>query len=301
MERILILGASGYIGSQLVPALLEKGYIVRAAGKFLSKFNKYPWVNHPHVEIVEADVLDQQSLENACRDCAVVYYLVHSMGPDNRDFVQADRQAALNTVGSAEKAGVQRIVYLGGLGKDEKALSKHLRSRMEVLHILHAGKVPVTSLRAAMIIGHGSISFEILRTLVDRLPLMIAPRWIFTESQPIAGINVVHYLLGCLEAKETIGEVFDIGGADIVSYHQLMDIYADEAKLKKPFIIPVPLILLPVSFVWIEFITGYPPYIVRPLLEGLKNRVVCQDNRIKDLIPQPLLDCRQAIRLAIGR
>ncbi len=299
--RVLVLGASGYIGAQLVAVLLERGYMVRAAGRSLAKLERCSWAKHSRVEIIETNVLDKQNLQNICQDCEVVYYLVHSMNPYNKDFAQADRQAAHNTIESASKTGLRRIIYLGGLGEDEKTLSKHLRSRMEVLHILHSGNVPATSLRAAMIIGRGSISFEILRCLVNRLPVLITPWGGSTESQPIAVMNVIHYLVGCLGSELTAGQVFDIGGPDVLSYRDLMDIYIKEAGLRKRLIIPVPPILIPIlSFLWIGMVTPYPAYIVRPLMEGLRNRVVCQDNRIRDIIPQKLLNCREAIRMAIS-
>jgi len=300
LGRVLVLGASGYIGARLVAALLERGYPVRAAGKSLARLERCSWAKHSRVEIIETDALDKQDLQNACRDCEVVYYLVHSLNPYNKDFVQADRQAAQNTIECTGKTGVRRIIYLGGLGENEMTLSKHLRSRMEVLHILHSGKVPVTSLRAAMIIGRGSISFEILCCLVNRLPVLIAPCWISNESQPIAEKNAIHYLVACLGSEATVGQVFDIGGPDVLSYRQLMDIYAQEASLRKRLIIPVPPLLIPIlSFLWIRMVTSFPAYIVRPLVEGLRNRVVCQDNRIRDIIPQKLLNCREAIRMAI--
>ena len=302
LGRVLVLGASGYIGAQLIAVLLERGYLVRAAGKSLAKMERCSWAKHNRVEIIETDVLDKQGLQNVCRDCEVVYYLVHSLNLYNKDFVQVDRQAAQNTVECAGKTGVRRIIYLGGLGENEMTLSKHLRSRMEVLHILHSGKVPVTTFRAAMIIGRGSISFEVLRCLVNRLPVLIAPCWVSTESQPIAVMNAIHYLVTCLESELTIGQVFDIGGPDILSYRELMDIYAQEASLRKRLIVPVPPILIPaLSFLWLGMVTPFPAYIVRPLVEGLRNRIVCQDNRIRDIIPQKLLNCHEAIRMAVSK
>mgnify|MGYP003392443924 CR=1 FL=1 len=298
--RVLVLGATGYIGTQLVTVLLERGYLVRAAGRSLAKLERCSWAKNNRVEIVETNALDKQGLQNACRGCEVVYYLVHSMNPQNKDFIQTDRRAAQDMIGVAGKTGVRRIIYLGGLGENDKTLSKHLRSRMEVSRILHSGKVPVTTLRAAMIIGKGSVSFEILRCLVNRLPIIITPCWIFTQSQPIAVTNVIHYLVGCLESEHTAGQVFDIGGPDVLSYRELMDIYAKEAGLRKRLIIPVPFLTVTLSSLWGGWITPFPAYIVRPLVEGLKNRVVCQDNRIRDIIPQKLLNCHEAIRMAIS-
>lgn len=298
---ILVLGASGYIGAQLVAQLLAEGYRVRAGSRTILKLKEFEWSGHANLELVEVDVLNRQSLRNACQGCEVVFYLVHSMNARQKDFVSADRRAAQNMVEAAGKVGVKRIIYLGGLGEDDKNLSKHLRSRIEVSQIIQAGKVPATTLRAAMIIGRGSISFEILRSLVDHLPIMITPRWVSTQSQPIAVGNVLTYLVGSLEAPETIGEIFDIGGPDVLSYRQLMDIYAQEVKTFKRLIIPVPVLTPSLSSRWIEFVTSYPAYIARPLAEGLKNRVVCGENRIRGIIPQNLLSCQQAICLAIKK
>lgn len=299
--KILVLGASGYIGAQLVAQLLAQGYRVRAGSRTVLKLKAFDWSGHENLELVEADVLNKESLSNACQGCEVVYYLVHSMNARQKDFVSADRQAAQNLVASADKAGIKRIIYLGGLGEDGKNLSKHLRSRIEVSQIIQAGHVPATTLRAAMIIGAGSISFEILRSLVDRLPVMITPRWVSTQSQPIAVCNVLTYLIGCLEAPETMGKIFDIGGPDVLSYRQLMDIYAQEVKTFKRWIIPVSVLTPSLSSHWIQLVTSYPAYIARPLAEGLRNRVVCRENRIREIIPQDLLNCQQAICLAIQK
>ncbi len=301
MKKILVLGASGYIGAQLILKLLEKGYKVRACARAISKLRNFDWSRHANVELVDVDVLNIESLSSACQGCEVVYYLVHSMNAEQKDFAKADRQAAQNMVQAAENAGLKRIIYLGGLGEDDTNLSHHLRSRMEVSNIIQSGKVPATTLRAAMIIGQGSVSFEILRALVKNLPIMITPRWVSTESQPIAVTNVLNYLVGCLESEKTTGKIFDIGGPDILSYRQMMDIYAQEAGIFKRLIIPVPFLTPNLSSLWIALVTPFPAYIARPLAEGLRNRMVCHDNRIQEIIPQNLLDCRQAIRLALKK
>jgi hypothetical protein len=194
---------------------------------------------------------------------------------------------------------LQRIIHLSGLGEDDPNLSEHLRSRTEVANILRTSTVPVTVLRAAMIIGSGSASFEILRYLVDRLPLMITPRWLDTPCQPIAIRNVLNDLLGCLQHPETSGETYDIGGPDILTYRKLMGIYAEEAGLGKRWIIPIPFFTTRLSSYWINLVTPVSASIARPLAEGLRNPVVCAENRIREIIPQELLTCRASIQLAV--
>ena len=298
-ERIIVIGATGYIGARLVPRLLNAGYRVRAVSRSLEKLQGCHWAKHQNVELMAADVLDSAALTAACADCQIAYYLVHSMNSQQKDFAEADRRAAGIMVAVSQAVGLKRIIYLGGLGEQSDDLSHHLRSRAEVSDILTSGAVPVTVLRAAMIIGSGSASFEILRYLVDRLPLMITPRWVRTPSQPIAVRNVLTYLIECLKKDETIGQTFDIGGPEVITYQQLMDAYAEEAGLGKRLVLPVPYFTPRLSSYWIHLVTPVPSYIARPLAEGLRNPAVCKESRIKELIPQELLDCRTAIKLAI--
>lgn len=298
-EKIIVIGATGYIGARLVPRLLNAGYRVRAVSRSLEKLQGCHWSKHENVELMAADVLNSEALTAACADCQIAYYLVHSMNSQQKDFAEADRRAAGIMVAAAKAAGLKRIIYLGGLGEKSDDLSHHLRSRAEVSDILTSGTVPVTVLRAAMIIGSGSASFEILRYLVDRLPVMITPRWVRTPSQPIAVRNVLTYLIECLKKDETIGQTFDIGGPVVITYQQLMDTYAEASGLKKRLVIPVPFFTPRLSSYWIHLVTPVPSYIARPLAEGLRNPAVCQESRIKQLIPQELLDCQTAIKLAI--
>jgi len=299
---ILVTGATGYVGGRLIPALLEAGHRVRAMGRSLDKLSCRPWSRHPQIELVEGDVLDRESLENACRGCRAAYYLVHSMIAQKKKYVAADRRAAHNMVAAAASAGLQRMIYLGGLAEARKApLSKHLQSRLEVAKILQAGPVPTTDLRAPMILGSGSASFEILRYLVEHLPVMITPRWVFSRNQPIAIRNVINYLVGCLDHDETIGGTFDIGGPDVLTYRELLDIYAQEARLRKRWVIPVPVLTPTLSAYWIHLISPVPTSIALPLTEGLTSEAVCTESRIQSIIPQKLLSCREAIRLALER
>ena len=301
-KPILVTGATGYVGGRLIPALLDAGYRVRAMGRSLEKVGCRPWAGHSRVELVQGDVLDLESLKQATSSCRAAYYLVHSMIAQKEKFVEADRRAAQNMVEAALAAGLERIIYLGGLAEvSQGSLSKHLKSRIEVADILQAGPVPTTDLRTPMILGSGSASFEILRYLVERLPAIITPRWVQSMNQPIAIRNVITYLIGCLEHDETIGQTYDIGGPDILSYRDLLDIYAEEAGLKKRLIIPVPVLTPTLSALWIHLISPVPTSIALPLTEGLTSDAVCTENRIQEIIPQRLLSCREAIRVAMDR
>lgn len=299
---ILVTGATGYVGGRLIPALLQKGYRVRAMARSVEKLACSPWAGHPQAELVKGDVLDPASLEAAAAGCEVAYYLVHSMIAQKARFAEADRTAARNMAAAAEAAGLQRIIYLGGLAEaGHAALSPHLSSRIEVARILQSGRVPTTDLRAPMILGSGSASFEILRYLVERLPAMTTPRWVRSRNQPIAISNVIGYLVGCLEHPETAGETYDIGGPDIMTYQRLLAIYAEEAGLRKRVIIPVPVLTPTLSALWINLISPVPKSIALPLTEGLTSDAVCRDHRIRGIIPQQLLSCREAIRRSLER
>lgn len=301
-KPILVVGATGYVGGRLVPLLASHGYPVRSMGRSLEKLNCRPWAGLPGIENVQADVRDIRSFERAAQGCRAAFYLVHSMIADKKGYALADRQGALNMAAVAAAHGLERIIYLGGLGdKDDQRLSPHLRSRHEVETILAAGSVPVTNLRAAMILGSGSASFEMLRYLVERLPVMTPPRWVNTPCQPIAIADVLRFLTGCLENGATAGHAYDIGGPDVVTYRDMIRIYAQEAGLPRRVVITVPVLTPYLSAKWIHLVTPVPASIAQPLAEGLAIPVVCRDNRILERVPIQRTSVRQAIRTALDK
>lgn len=294
-KPILVTGSTGYIGSRLIPQLLYKGYRVRAMARSVAQLQHRSWFHHPRLETVEANLLQPQSLLPALQGCSTVYYLVHSMNTKGRHFADVDREAAVNLARAAEQEGLERIVYLSGMGEEESCLSAHLQSRAEVGRILEESSVPATIFRSAIILGAGSASFELARNLTERLPVIIAPTWIDTLSQPIAVSNVLKYLVDCLERPETVAETFDIGGPDVLTYKELLQIYAQIAGLSSPVFIKLPFLSPWLLAKIAQMITPVPARLSKPLIEGMRNTVVCRDHRIRDIIPQRLLTCSQAM------
>jgi len=292
--RVAVAGATGYIGGRLVPRLLEMGYQVRCLVRTPAKLEGRDWARHPNLEI---RLSDWSNLEG----CQFAYYLVHSMMSAGGEYARRDRELATGFARAAREAGVKRIIYLGGLGETGADLSEHLASRREVEEALASAGVPVTVLRAAMIIGSGSASFEILRYLVERLPVMVTPRWVSTPCQPIAVRNVLGYLTGVLERPETAGQIYDIGGSEVMCYRDIMRVMAEELGLKRRWVIAVPVLTPKLSSYWIHLVTPLTHDIARPLAEGLKNPVVCRDGRIRDLVGQDLLTVREAIQAALRK
>ncbi|MFE4815044.1 SDR family oxidoreductase [Streptomyces sp. NPDC056704] len=285
--RCLVTGATGYIGGRLVPELLEAGHRVRCLARSPAKLRDYPWSDD--AEVVRGDVTDAGSVAEALRGIDVAYYLVHALGT-GRDFEETDRKAARIFGEQARAAGVSRIVYLGGLtpeGVPEERLSPHLRSRAEVGRILLESGVPTTVLRAAVIIGSGSASFEMLRYLTERLPVMVTPRWVRTRIQPIGVRDVLRTLVGSARMPAEVNRAFDIGGPEVLTYLEMMQRYAAVAGLPRRLILPVPVLTPGLSSHWVGLVTPVPASIARPLTESLRHEVVCREHDIARYVPDP--------------
>lgn len=291
---ILLTGATGYVGGRLLSALQAAGHRVRCLARhpeFLASRVR------PETEIVKGDCLDAASLPPACAGVHTAYYLVHSMGSTG-DFTEQDRAAAANFGAAAGAAGVQRIVYLGGLGSTDGRLSAHLRSRHETGDALRASGVPVVELRASIVLGSGSLSFELIRALVERLPVMLCPRWVRTTAQPIAIEDVLSYLLEAMNLPRGQEGIFEIGGADRVSYADIMNEYARQRGLRR-LMIPVPLLTPRLSSLWLGLTTPVYARVGRKLIESVENETTVHDDRALRVFPIRPMGLRQAIERAI--
>jgi uncharacterized protein YbjT (DUF2867 family) len=298
-HRVVVAGATGYIGRRLVAELVASGHDVRCVARTPQKLDSEPW--REAVDVVRGDVLDMESLADAFRGTDAAYYLVHSIGSEP-NWQTRDRTAAENFRDAASAADLEQIVYLGGLGDDGAGtLSRHLASRHEVGRVLGAGPVPLTELRAAVVIGSGSASFEMLRHLVEVLPVMTTPRWVETRVQPIAVRDVLAYLTGVLGNTNAYGRVLEIGGGDVVTYHEMMDMYAQAARLRRRIVLPVPVLSPTLSSLWVGLVTPIPAELARPLVDSLVNEVVVHDHAIDDVVPREPIGCREAIDLALRR
>jgi uncharacterized protein YbjT (DUF2867 family) len=274
--------------------LLERGGAVRVLGRKPSALQELTRLG---ADAAVADMADQAAVRRGLDGIDVAYYLVHAMGGSG-DFAARDRQAALNFRQAAAEAGVQRIIYLGGLGEPQHGLSEHLASRLEVAKILEAGPVPATVLRAAVIVGAGSASFQMIRDLVTHLPVMVAPRWVRTRCQPIAVDDALAYLAGCLDEPRTTGQRLDIGGPDILSYEDMLLLYARAAGLTR-LIVPVPVLTPRLSSYWVGLVTAVPVSVARPLIEGVRSPAVCVDGRIRTFLPRKLQRYEEAVRAIV--
>jgi uncharacterized protein YbjT (DUF2867 family) len=297
----LVTGATGYIGGRLVPELLAAGHRVRVMTRTPERLRDRPWTGD--VEVVRADARDADQVAAACAGVDVVHYLVHALG-GGTSFEETDRESARIMAAAARSAGVGRLVYLGALRPQGEELSPHLRSRTEVAEILLASGVPTVVLRAAIVLGSGSASFEMLRYLTERLPVMVTPRWVHSRIQPIAVRDVLRYLVACAKLPATVSRAFDVGGPDVMNYAEMMQRYAEVAGLPRRRILPVPFFSPSLSSHWVGLITPVPAGIARPLVESLRNTVVCTEHDIAEHIPDPLeglLGFDDAVRLAVAR
>ena len=288
--KLLVAGASGFVGRRLCPALEGAGYEVRAMTR---RPDRYSGAGEP----VLGDVAEPESLAAAAAGCEAAYYLVHSL---DKPTFEADDAAAAEAFGAAAAdAGLSRLVYLGGLGDDDDTLSAHLRSRRQMEKLLGSSGVPVTTLRAGIIVGHGGISWEMTRQLVEHLPAMITPRWVRTRTQPIAVADVIRYLVAVLELPEAAGRVFDIGGPDVLEYIEMMRRLA-RIEGRNTVVLPVPLLTPSLSSRWLSLVTDVDVATGRSLVDSMTNEVVVRDDSIRKLVPFEPMDYDSAVLQALG-
>ncbi|MDH4102370.1 MAG: NAD(P)H-binding protein, partial [Thermoleophilia bacterium] len=286
--KIAVLGASGVIGRAIVAELARTHDVVAVARR--------PGQAAQGVQWLSADLSDAGDAERALAGTDVAVHLVHSLG--SADFENLDLTIARNVARAAEQAGLSQIVYLGGLGDESPALSKHLLSRLETAKALARGKVPVTTLRAGMVVGAGSAAFETIVALVNRLPAMICPRWVSVPTQPIALKDVVSYLSGVIGLEATYGETYDVGGLEVMTYRSMIDRIA-RIRGKHPLIVEVPVLTPRLSSWWLHLVTPVKASVARPLIDGLRNPTVVRDDRIRSLVPIPLASFDDAVREAL--
>jgi len=293
--HVLVTGATGFVGGRLVSALLSEGHEVTVLVRDVAAYH----AEHPTdgVRIVEGDLLEPGSFDDAV-DVDAAYYLVHSMRAGS-DFAERDRRAARNFERAASAAGVSRVVYLGGLGEERDQLSSHLRSRREVEAILGKGAYDLTTLRAAIIIGAGSTGFDMIRQLASRLPVMITPKWVRNDCQPIAIRDAIAYLTGVLDAPETAGEVYEIGGPEVLTYGEMMERTAGLIG-RRLRILPVPVLTPRISAYWVDLMTNVPKSVAHPLILGLKNPVVVHDDAIVDHVDVTPTTFEEAVTAALA-
>jgi uncharacterized protein YbjT (DUF2867 family) len=291
--HVLVTGATGFVGERLVDPLLEAGHEVRVFVRDAADYR-----GPRGVDVYEGDLLEPETIPPALEGIDAVYYLVHSMGGGG-EFEEMDRKLAANVRDAVSDAGIERVIYLGGLGDERDELSGHLRSRREVEYVLEEGEYDLTALRAAVIIGDESASFELIEQLASRLPVMITPRWVRTDCQPIAIDDVIAYLVGVLDEPETAGKTFEIGGPDVLSYQEMLHVVSGRLG-KRLYILPVPVLTPTLSAYWVSLVTDVDRNVAHALAAGLKNPVVVEDDRIREYVPIDLTSFETAVSRALG-
>ncbi len=297
--KILLTGANGYIGKRLLPILVEQGHEVICSVRDKNRFPNEGIYKNPLISLVEIDFLKKPASYPMLKDIDVAYYLIHSMSDDTNDFESLEKISAQNFVTLVEHTSARQIIYLGGI-TNEKMLSRHLASRKMVADILSAGKVPLTALKAGIIVGSGSSSFEIIRDLVEKLPVMISPKWVNTRTQPIAIRNVLEYLTGILLRPETFGQSYDIGGPDVLTYKAMMMQFAEVRGLKR-YVITVPIMTPKLSSYWLYFVTNTSYKLAANLVNSMKVEVVAMHNDLAKMLDIHLLSYKEAVALAFQK
>jgi uncharacterized protein YbjT (DUF2867 family) len=296
--KILLTGTTGYIAQRLLPVLIGKGHTVVCCVRDKQRFNASKY-NSARIEVIEVDFLKEETLANIPNDIDAAYYLIHSMSAPTGDFQEMEAKAAENFKNSIQQTDLKQVIYLSGIVNEPK-LSKHLSSRKQVEEILASGKNHLTTLRAGIIVGEGSASFEIIRDLVEKLPVMIAPRWLKTKSQPIAIVNVIEFLQGVLMNEETFDKAFDIGGPEVLTYSQMLQKFAKARKLKR-IIIPVPIITPKLSSYWLYFVTSTSYKLAVNLVNSMKVEVIARENNLHKTLGIKLITYEEAVKLAFDR
>lgn len=300
-STIAVIGATGYVGGRLVPRLLDAGFAVRCLAREPRKLDARPWRDDPRVEVVACDLTDQREATDALRGCSAVYYLIDAVLGGHGGSGSQDRELARATARAAAEARVERIVYLGTLGDRRVGHDDYVWSRRDVEEALSSTGVPLTSLRVAPIIGSGSASFEALRYLVERLPVMVTPRWVDAECQPVAIRDVLHWLVTCLETPATTGRVLEVGGPEVMTYRELMQRTAAVLGLGPRLVFGVPFLTPRLSSAWVSLITPITYRVARPLVDSLCNRLVVEDDALRQLMPHEPLRVHEAVQLALER
>lgn len=296
--RILLTGVTGYIAKRLLPVLLQQGNEVICCVRDLKRFS-IPLISHNRLQVVEVDFLKKETLQNIPQDIDVAYYLIHSMATQDGDFQQMETQCATNFINCITETSARQIIYLSGISNSVRS-SKHLDSRKNVEHILGRGQVPITTLRAGIIVGSGSASFEIIRDLVEKLPIMITPKWLETKCQPIAIRNVVEFMVGVIANDDTFNKSYDIGGPDVLTYKQMLLQYAAERKLNRHIYI-VPVMTPKLSSYWLYFVTSTSYHLAKNLVDSMKVEVICKPNHLAEQLGITLISYRRAIQLAFQK